>query len=44
MRGHACAVSTVIQSYIHARLKQLGCAVVHAVVRSGFRDTGLGCI
>jgi len=30
----------VMQSYIHARLWQLGCAVVHAVVRSSFRDTG----
>jgi len=30
----------VVQSYIHARLQQLGCAVVRAVLRSGFRDTG----
>ena len=32
MRGHACA-----QSYIHARLQQLGCAVVRATLRSDFR-------
>jgi len=34
MRG--CA-GTVIQSYIHARLRQLGCVVL----RSGFRETVL---
>ena len=31
---HACA-----QSYIHARVQQLGCVVVRAVLRSGYRDT-----
>jgi len=30
----------VVQSYIHARLWQLTCAVVCEVVRSGFTDTG----
>jgi len=31
---------TVVQSYIHACLQQLGCPVVRAVLRLGFRDTG----
>ena len=31
---------TVIQSYVHACLQLSGCAVVRAVLRSGFRDTG----
>jgi len=30
---------TIVQSYIHAHLQQLGCAVIRAVLRSDFRDT-----